>query len=124
MFDQMKALGALAGLMKNRERLQEIADEFRAKIERISVEGSAGSGAVRVTVSGTMRVTAVQVDPAAVVGMQTSDVGRDMVESLIQEATNEALERAQAMVQDEARRMARDLDLPDLPGMDRLLGGA
>ena len=123
MFDQMKTLGALAGLMKNKDRLKELADEFRAKVDRISVEGSAGSGAVRVTVSGRMRVTAVHVDPAAVVGMQTSDVGRSMVESLIQEATNEGLERAQTMIQDEARRMAKDLDLPDLPGMDRLLGG-
>jgi hypothetical protein len=123
MFDQMKTLGALAGLMKNKDRLKELADEFRAKVERISVEGEAGSGAVRVTVSGRMRVTGVHVDPAAVVGMQTSDVGRAMVESLIQEATNQGLERAQALIHEEARRMAKDLDLPDIPGMERLLGG-
>jgi DNA-binding YbaB/EbfC family protein len=123
MFDQMKALGALAGLMKNKDRLKELADEFRSKVERISVEGEAGSGAVRVTVSGRMRVTGVHVDPAAIVGMQASDVGRDMVESLIQEATNQGLERAQALIHEEARRMAQDLDLPDLPGMERLLGG-
>ncbi len=124
MFDQMKAMGALAGLMKNRERLRELAEEFQSRLERIEVEGSAGGGAIRVLVSGKMRVTDVHVDPAVVAGLATGEGGRDMVQALVQEATNEGLQRAQAMVHEEARRMARELDLPDIPGMERLLGGA
>ena len=124
MLDQMKALGALAGLMKNKDRLREIADEFQRRLERIDVEGAAGGGAVRVNASGKMRITSVHIDPAAVAGLGVGDGGREMVQALVLEATNEALSRAQAMVQDEARRMAQELDLPDIPGMDRLLGGA
>lgn len=123
MLDQMKALGALAGLMRNKERLEEIASEFKARLETIDAEGSAGGGAVRVRVSGKMRVTSVHVDPAAIAGLETGDGGRAMVEALISQATNEALSRAQERVQSEARRMAQDLDLPDIPGLDRLIGG-
>jgi hypothetical protein len=39
------------------------------------------------------------------------------------EAVNAAVEQAQAMLQHEAQRMARELDLPEIPGVERLLGG-
>lgn len=123
MFDQMKAMGALAGLLKNREKLAEIGDRVRAGMERLSVTGSSGGGAVRVTVSGRMRITDVALDPAVIAGMATGDGGREMVEALVKDATNEALERVQVLMQEEARRIAREYDLPDIPGMDRMLGG-
>jgi DNA-binding YbaB/EbfC family protein len=123
MFDQMKAFGAIAGLMKNKERIREIGEEFQRRLERIDVEGSAGGGAVRVSASGKMRVTSVHIDPAAIAGLGVGEGGREMVQSLVLDATNDALSRAQVRVQEEARRMAQELDLPDIPGMDRLLGG-
>ncbi len=78
---------------------------------------------MRVTASGKMRVTGVHVDPAAIAGLETGEGGRAMVEALIGEATNDALEQAQRMVQEEARRLAAELNLPDVPGVERLLGG-
>ena len=122
MFEQMKAMGAIAGLLKNKEKLREIGDRMRDAMERINVTGSAGGGAVRVTVSGRLRVTAVAFDPAVVAGLQTGDGGRAMVEALVRDATNEAMERAQMLMAEEARRIAREHDLPDIPGMDRMLG--
>jgi DNA-binding protein YbaB len=123
MFDQMKAMGAVAGLLRNKEKMREIGDRVREGMDRLSVTGSSGGGAVRVTVSGRMRVTGVALDPAVIAGLGTGDGGRAMVESLVKDATNEALERAQAVMQEEIRRIAREFDLPDIPGMDRMLGG-
>ena len=122
MFEQMKAMGALAGLLKNREKMNEIGTRFREVMDRISVTGSAGGGAVRVTVSGRMRVTGVAFDPAVIAGLGTGEGGRAMVEALVKDATNEAMEKAQALMQQEAGRVAREFDLPEIPGMDRMLG--
>jgi len=123
MFEQMKAMGALAGLLKNREKMQEIGARFREVMDRLSVTGSAGGGAVRVTVSGRMRVTGVALDPAVIAGLGTGEGGRAMVEALVKDATNEALEKVQVLMQQEAGRVAREFDLPEIPGMDRMLGG-
>jgi hypothetical protein len=124
MFENMKAMGALAGLMKNKERLKEMGEEFREKLSRMSAEGSAGGGAVRVTVSGQLRVQQVHLDPAVLAGLQTEGAGgKAMVESLIQDATNEAMSRIQVMVSEEARKMAQELGLPDMPGIEKLIGG-
>ncbi len=124
MFENMKAMGAIASLMKNKDRLKAMGEEFREKLARMSAEGSAGGGAVRVTVSGQLRVQKVHLDPAVVAGLQTEGSGgKAMVESLIQDATNEAMSRMQVMVGEEARKMAEDLGLPDMPGLQNLLGG-
>lgn len=122
MFDQFKALGQLAALMKDKERLKRAADEFREKLDRLSVTGSAGGGAVRVTMDGQMRTTDVFLDPALVAGLAHGDGGRSMAQSLIRDAMNDAVSRVRTLVGEEARRQARELGLPDMPGLSNLLG--
>jgi DNA-binding protein YbaB len=126
MFDQFKAMGAVAGLLKNKEKLKEVGERLREKIAGMSATGTAGGGAVRITVAGNMKVTDVELSPAAVAGMamggESAEQSRLMVESLIAEATNDALTRVQVMVREEVARESRELGLPDIPGMDKLLG--
>lgn len=122
MLDQFKAMGAVAGLMKNKEKLREVGERFQATLERINVTGSSGGGAVRVSVSGKLRVTDVHLDPALIAGLGTGEGGRAMAQALVAEAANDALQRAQAVIREEADRLARELGLPELPGMDRLFG--
>lgn len=114
MFDQFKALGALAALMKDKERLREVAERFRDRLQRISVVGSAGGGAVRVTMSGQLRVTDVTLDPALMAGLETGEGGRAMAQTLIQDAINDAIAQTQILVQQEAQRQAKELGLGDL----------
>ncbi|MBL8745415.1 MAG: YbaB/EbfC family nucleoid-associated protein [Phycisphaerae bacterium] len=120
MFDQLKSLGALAGLMQNKDKLRAAAEDFRQKLERIAVTGESGGGAVRVTITGKLRVTDITLDPALIAGLQTGEGGRAMAQTLIRDATNDALARAQALVHQEAERQARELGLPALPGMDSI----
>ncbi len=125
MFDQMKQMGALAGLLKNKERMQEIGEEAQARIAEVHVEGRAGGGAVRVEMSGKMQVTAVHLEPALIHGLKAdeTDASQTMAEALIADATNEALQRAQLKIREVLQQLARDYELPDMPGMDKLLGG-
>lgn len=120
MFDQLKSLGALAGLMQNKDKIRAAVERFREKLERIRVTGAAGGGAARVTVTGKLQVTDVELDPALIAGLQAGEGGRVMAQSLIKDAMNDAIVRAQALVHEEADRQARELGLPGLPGMDSL----
>ena len=122
MFDQMKAMGAIAGLLKDKEKVRQMATEFERRMETISAIGSSGGGAVRVTVSGKMRVTDVFLDPALIAGMAAEGNGREMAQALILDATNDALLQAQMRVKDEAQKMSDELGLPEIPGLSRMLG--
>lgn len=123
MFEQMKAMGALAGLLKNKERLKEIGERTKRNLEEARLCGQAGGGAVRVIVSGRMRVHDVTVDPSAAAALAQPE-SRAQVEELIAEAMNDALQRAERMVREEAQKAAEELGLPDSPGMMRFLEGA
>ena len=43
-FDQFKAMGALAGLMKNREKIREAGERMQASLEAARIVGQAGGG--------------------------------------------------------------------------------
>lgn len=120
MFDQMKSMGALASLFKDKERMRELGEQFRRRLEELTATGEAGGGAVRVTVNGTMQVLDVQLSSALAEGTGDGDA-RETAEQLIREATNDALRQARDMAHQEASSMARELGLPDMPGLSGLL---
>lgn len=121
MFDQFKAMGALAGLMKNREKIQEAGERMQRTLEAARIVGQAGGGLVRVEVTGRLRIEGVEIDPAVAQGM-SDDEGRAHAQALIAEATNDALRAAERVIQQETQRMARELGVEDMPGMDNLAG--
>ncbi len=121
MFDQFKAMGALAGLLKDKDRLREMTEQFKEKMERTRVTGAAGGGAVRVTISGKLRVTDIEIQPALASAMGSGDASRVELQNLLIEATNDALERVQELIQAEAARRAQELGLPDMPGLSNLM---
>lgn len=121
MFDQMKAMGALAGLMKNREKIKEAGERMQRTLEAARIVGQAGGGLVRVQVTGRLRIESVEIDPR-VANAMTSDEGRRQAQALVVEATNDALRAAERVIQQETQRMARELGVEDMPGMDKLAG--
>lgn len=124
MFDQLKSMGAIAGLLKDKERMRAIGEQVKAALDEARVEGSAGGGAVRVLMTGRMQVVNVQVDPAMCAGMAADEQSRSMAESLITEATNDAIEKAQRVAHQEVNRVAEELGLPEMPGIEKFLTGA
>jgi DNA-binding YbaB/EbfC family protein len=120
-FDQMKAMGALAGLMKNREKIKEAGERMQRTLEAARIVGQAGGGLVRVQVTGRLRIESVEIDPTVSSAM-TTDEGRRQAQTLITEATNDALRAAERVIQQETQRMARELGVEDMPGMDKIAG--
>jgi DNA-binding protein YbaB len=125
MFDNMRMMGALAGLMKNKDKLKEAGERVKAKAEEMRVTAEAGGGAARATVTGTMRVVAVELTPALVLGMAAEDRTRELAASLIAEAVNAAIKDAQlrmkSLLDEEARGLGIEGGLSGLPGLGGLL---
>jgi DNA-binding protein YbaB len=122
MFDQLKSLGAIAGLLKNKEKLREAADRVKAKMEATRVIGEAGAGAARVVVSGTMKVLEVELAPGLIQGMNADPRTRALAGTLIAEAVNEGLRRAQFAMKEAVEEESRALGIEGLPGLENLLG--
>lgn len=100
--------------MKDLRDLQRIAKEMQANMERAqsrlaeeTVEGTAGGGAVVVTMSGTQDVKAVRISPDAV---DPSDV--DTLQDLVFAALKDAVERSKQLAAERLGGIAGGLKLP------------
>jgi nucleoid-associated protein EbfC len=120
MFDKLKAMGAIAGLMKNREGLKQAGERVKEKMDRTRCSGQAGGGAARAVVTGKMQVLEVELSPALVNGMAADDKTRQLASSLIAEAVNDALRQAQQKLQEAVKAEADAMGLGDLADAEGL----
>jgi nucleoid-associated protein EbfC len=81
--------GQLAGLMKQAQAMQDGAKKAQEELATIEVQGEAGSGMVKVTMTCKHEVKRVQIDPSVVVAEET-----DMLEDLITAALKDAARKA------------------------------
>lgn len=116
MFDKIKAMGQMAALLKDKDKIKETAARVKARAAEVRAVGESGAGAVRVTADGQMRVLRVEMQPALVAGMAADERTRELAGTLIADAVNEALRSAQASMKTVIEREAKELGLPDLPG--------
>lgn len=124
MFDNLKALGALSALMKNKDALAESARRVRLELEQTRVAGEAGGGLVRAVASGDLRLITIEIAPALGAGISASESDRAIAHSLIVDAVNEAMAKARSKAQEVVKREADALGLPDLSGeLGSSLGG-
>lgn len=123
MFDKLRAVSAIAGLMKDKDRLREAGVRLKAKATALRAPGESGSGAVRAVADGKFRLVSVEIAPALLAGMADDERTRALGGSLIVEAANAALAHAQDQMQAELRREASALGLDDLPIDLSNLGG-
>ena len=107
-------MGAVAALMKDKDKLREIGARLKQRAEEVRAAGEAGGGAVRVTVNGQMKVLEVDLAPALVAGMAADERTRALAGSLIADAVNHATSTAQLMMKTVIDKESRDLGLPDL----------
>ncbi len=121
MFDKFKAMGAVAGLMKNQDGIKQAAARVREKMEKTTVTGEAGSGAARAVVTGTLKVVSVELSPALVGGMNADERTRQLASSLIADAVNEAMRQAQLKIKEaidvETKALGLEGMIPDLAAL-------
>ena len=98
--------GQLAGLMKQAQQMQENMKKMQEQLAEIEVEGQAGAGLVKVTMTCRNDVRRVSIDPS----LLTDD--KDMLEDLVAAAFNDAVRKAEATSQEKMGSMTSGLPLP------------
>jgi DNA-binding protein YbaB len=125
MFDNLKGMASLAGLMKDLPRLKAKMEEVKTRLGTIEVVAETGGGAVKATANGQMKLVSLRVDRALLSGLVDSSNVEDleMAEELIVGAVNLAMEKAREAAEVEMREAATELGLPIPPGgIEGMLG--
>lgn len=104
------------GGLKNLASIMQQAGEIKGKVaaakERVSKlrsEGSAGPDLVRIVVSGEMTVLSVSIDQNLI-----ASGNRQMIEQLVNAATNDALQKSKAAAAAIMAEIAEGMDVPGL----------
>ena len=101
--------GQIAGLMRQAQQMQENMKKAQEQLADILVEGAAGGGLVKATVSCRNDVKRIVIDPSLLAD------DKDMLEDLVVAALNEALRKAEATSQEKMSALTAGLPIP--PGM-------
>jgi len=118
MFENLKAAGALANLMRNKDGLQSAVKRVQDGLEAKRIMCESGGGAVKVTVNGRMKVIDVSIDPAL---YKSSDgASLSMANQIVVDAMNKAISQAQQVAAKEISREAEAMGLPT-GGLEKLL---
>ena len=99
----------ISQIMRQAQAMQAKIAQAQAKLEAMEVEGSAGGGMVKVTMTGKHDVKRVQIEPA-VIGED-----REMLEDLIAAAVNDAVKKVEQRSAEKMSGLMSGLQLP--PGM-------
>ncbi|MCI0756733.1 YbaB/EbfC family nucleoid-associated protein [Teichococcus vastitatis] len=108
----MKNLGAM---MKQAQQMQAKMQEMQARLDGMTMEGAAGGGMVKVTLSGKGDLKKLAIDPALV-----DPEEREVLEDLIVAAHADAKQKVEAMMAEEMQKATAGLNIP---GMGGGLGG-
>ncbi len=103
-------MGGIGNLMKQAQQMQENMQKMQAKLAVMEVEGVAGAGLVKVTMTGKHDVRRVVIDPSLLSGNGEDD--KEMLEDLIAAAFNDAVRKIEETVQDKVASATAGLPLP------------
>ncbi len=84
----------MGNLQRMAMQMQQEMERIQAELAETEVEGSAGGGVVRATVTGKQTLVSVTIDPSAV---DPDDV--DMLQDLVTVAVNEALDASRRLAE-------------------------
>jgi DNA-binding YbaB/EbfC family protein len=98
---------SMANLQRMAQRMQQEMARVQAELEVAIVDGSAGGGVVKATVTGKQELVSVTIDPTAV---DPEDV--DMLQDLIVAAVNDALRASRELAESKMAAVTGGLQLP------------
>ncbi len=94
-------------MMRQAQRLQAQLQKVQEELESATVEGSAGGGVVKVTMSGKQLVEEVIIDPEA-----AEDV--EMLQDLVAAAVNDAFAKTQELAASKMNAVTGGMNIPGL----------
>ena len=107
----------LGDLMRQAQKIQEEMQKTQEEAKKKTAEAAAGGGMVTVVASGAGELVSIKIEKDVV---NPDDV--EMLQDLILAAGNEALRRAQDMVNEEMARLTGGLQIPGMGGLGNMFG--
>ena len=111
MFDALKNLGSLPGLMAKAREMQDKMKAMQEELARKTVSADAGAGAVDATCNGRLELVRLKIEKERLPDPNDTEVLEDLIVAAVRAAQNKAAEMAKS----EMQRAASELGLP--PGM-------
>ena len=105
----------LGDIMREAQKLQGQIQKMQEEARTKTVEASAGGGMVTVVANGGGELVSVRIEKDVV---NPDDV--EMLQDLILAAANEALRRAQQMVNEEMSKVTMGMQLPGMGGLGNM----
>lgn len=96
-------------MLKQAQELQKRMEQMQEEMETLTVEGSAGGGAVTAVVTGKMHVLSITIDPEVV---DPDDV--ELLQDMVLAAVNDGMRRAEETVSKEMASLTGGLKIPGL----------
>ena len=96
-------------MLKQAQQLQKRMEQMQEEMETLTVEGSAGGGAVTAIVTGKMHVLSITIDPDVV---DPEDV--ELLQDMVLAAVNDGLRRAEETVSKQMASLTGGLKIPGL----------
>ena len=96
-------------MLKQLQQMQSKMAQLQAELDEASVTGTAGGGAVSVTVNGHQKVLAVSIEPEAL------EEGAELLADMVMAACNDALDKSRDLAAQQMGQLTAGLGLP--PGL-------
>ena len=96
----------LGQLMQQAQKMQEQMQKAQEELAHLEVQGEAGGGLVRLTMTGKHEVRKIEIDDVLV------SEDREMLEDILAAAFNDALHKVEKTVADKYAGMSSGLGLP------------
>lgn len=102
-------MGNMQKMMKQVQKMQADMAKLQDELGNMTVEASAGGGAVKIIMTGKQEVQGIEIDPDV---LNPEEV--DMVQDLLMAAFNEALRKSQDMAAQEMNKITGGLKMPGM----------
>ena len=102
----------LAQVAKMAQQMQTQMAQAQFELREMTIETTAGGGAVRVLITGAQEVRLIEIDPAAV---DPAEV--EMLQDLVMAAVNDAIAQSKELERTRMAAVAGGIGLPGVPGV-------
>jgi DNA-binding YbaB/EbfC family protein len=105
----MMMKGQIAGLMRQAQQMQEKIKQAQDSLADLQVEGQAGSGLVKLVITGKHQVKSLSIDPS----LMTNDPDdRETLQDLLVAAINDGVAKVEQMSNERMSAVTAGLPLP------------
>jgi DNA-binding YbaB/EbfC family protein len=94
-------------MLRQAQQLQAKLAKAQEELDDAVVEATAGGGAVKIVISGKLKIQSVEISPEV-----TDDI--EMLQDLVMVATNEAIDKAQDLAQKSFSSITGGMNIPGL----------